>query len=113
MDLYLAGERYHLIFMDVQMPELSGIEVSQLLRKSTDVLPQHQPVIVAVTANATEDDKKECLQSGMNDFLTKPLNQHNLLNMIKKYKNQFPRFTLNVTNTSSTNNTTSLLTPSS
>jgi len=110
MDQYLKGERYHIIFMDVQMPELSGIEVSQLIRKSTEILPQHQPIIVAVTANATEDDKKECLQSGMNDFLTKPLHQQNLLGMIKKYTKQFPRFTQS---TNTTNNfTTSVPSPS-
>jgi CheY-like chemotaxis protein len=51
------GERYHVIFMDIQMPELNGLEASELIRKS-EIDPNLQPVIIAVTANATEDDKK-------------------------------------------------------
>lgn len=60
---------FDIIFMDVQMPVLDGLEVTRKIR-STDV---NQPFIVAMTANAMHEDKEACLQAGMNHYLSKPL----------------------------------------
>ncbi len=62
---------YDVILMDVQMPELDGISASRQIRQ---LLPaQQQPKIIALTANATEEDRRACLEAGMNDFVTKPI----------------------------------------
>ncbi|MBE9222903.1 CBS domain-containing protein [Cyanobacterium stanieri LEGE 03274] len=60
---------YDIIFMDIQMPEMDGLEVTRWIRKHNI----RQPHIIAMTANAMEGDKNICLQAGMNDYLTKPL----------------------------------------
>ena len=59
---------YDLILMDMRMPGLSGIETTQRLRALRHTCP-----VVALTANAFEDDRHACLEAGMNDFLVKPL----------------------------------------
>jgi hypothetical protein len=59
-----------LVLMDMQMPNMSGVEATQAIRQQD--LPV-QPDIVALTANAFEEDRQACMQAGMDDFLTKPL----------------------------------------
>jgi CheY-like chemotaxis protein len=59
---------YDLILMDMRMPGMSGLEAAQQLRASGLKTP-----IVALTANAFEDDRQACLAAGMDDFLVKPL----------------------------------------
>ncbi len=61
---------FDLILMDVQMPELDGLEATRLIRKLPGI---HQPRIVAVTANAFETDRSACIDAGMDDFIAKPL----------------------------------------
>jgi len=61
---------YAMIFMDVQMPRLNGIEATQAIR----ALPGHQTTpIVAMTANAFDEDRRACLAAGMNDHIGKPI----------------------------------------
>ncbi len=73
-----AAERqsYNLVLMDVQMPVMDGFEATRAIRK----LPgRERTPIIAMTANAMEQDHRECLAAGMDDFLTKPLNAAELL----------------------------------
>ncbi len=62
---------YDAVFMDIQMPEMNGLDATALIRHST--LPFRQPYVIAVTANATIEDQRVCLEAGMDEFLTKPV----------------------------------------
>lgn len=64
-----AQEFFDVIFMDVQMPEMDGLEATRMIRK----LPGHQPYIIAVTANAMPEDREICIQAGMDDYVAKPI----------------------------------------
>ena len=64
--------------MDVQMPEMDGFEATQAIRK----LPIDQPYIIAMTANAMSQDKDECLQIGMNDYIAKPMRLADIIKIL-------------------------------
>jgi CheY-like chemotaxis protein len=76
-------KEYDLILMDVQMPELDGLEATKLIRQRS----AHQPVIIAMTANAMQGDREICLDAGMNDYISKPVKLEDLINMIGKWGN--------------------------
>jgi two-component system sensor histidine kinase/response regulator len=73
---------YDIIFMDLQMPEMDGLEATRLIRRSRLV---DQPVIIALTANTMEGDQEECLQMGMNDFVGKPVKLEELVGKLRKW----------------------------
>ncbi len=74
------AKNYDLILMDVQMPEVDGREVTQIIRKRKGA----QPIIAAITANALQGDKEECLAAGMNEYLAKPISFKKLAGLIEK-----------------------------
>lgn len=67
----LHKKPYDVIFMDMQMPEMDGLEATRCIR--ADFPTERQPIIIAMTANAMESDKRECLAAGMNDYISKPV----------------------------------------
>lgn len=75
--------RYALIFMDVQMPNMDGLEATRTIR-ALEGTTLRTP-IVAVTANAMPEDRQRCLDSGMDDYLTKPVMQHQIESMMEKW----------------------------
>lgn len=77
---------YDLILMDVQMPEMDGLEATQLIRKSLKI----QPVIIALTANTMQGDQEICLNAGMNDYIGKPVKFDHLLEKLAKWSLQPP-----------------------
>ncbi len=76
VDAYMAND-YDLILMDVLMPVMNGYDATKAIRNSSKLTAKSIP-IVAMTANAMEDDKKECLAAGMNEHTAKPLDVNNL-----------------------------------
>ena len=79
----LNSTPYDLILMDCQMPELNGYETTRIIRRSDK--PYQQIPIIALTANAMKSDREECLASGMNDFIPKPINQENLNSILREW----------------------------
>jgi signal transduction histidine kinase/CheY-like chemotaxis protein len=73
-----------LIFMDVSMPEMNGLQATQAIRELEKSLNIHTP-IVGLTAHALKGDKDRCLEAGMDDYLTKPVSSEKLEFMIEKY----------------------------
>lgn len=75
-------EQFDLILMDVQMPVMDGIEATKHIRLLSNYI---DIPIIGVTAGNVTGEKDKCLESGMSDFLPKPLRQNDLFNMLKKY----------------------------
>jgi len=77
----LTRKNYGLIFMDVQMPEMDGLEATRRIRLEN----VHQPVIMAMTANAMPEDRSACFAAGMDDYLGKPINLEEILSAIERW----------------------------
>jgi len=75
----LKKKDFNVILMDVQMPEMDGFEATQAIRE----MPIKQPYIIAMTANAMSQDKDECLQIGMNDYIAKPMRLAEIMKILK------------------------------
>jgi signal transduction histidine kinase/CheY-like chemotaxis protein len=69
---------FDLVFMDVLMPEIDGLEATQLIKAMFDEAGHRRPPIVALTANAFSEDRKRCLDGGMDDYLAKPFERDDL-----------------------------------
>jgi PAS domain S-box-containing protein len=76
----LEKKVYDVILMDVQMPELDGLETTRRIRAQYP--PERQPRIIAMTANAMPGDREECLQAGMDGYLSKPIVIDNLRHLL-------------------------------
>ena len=76
---------YNLILMDCQMPRMDGYETTREIRNNTAGERYNNIPIVAVTANAMQGDREKCIDSGMDDYLTKPINIENLYALLNKY----------------------------
>jgi CheY-like chemotaxis protein len=75
-------KRFDLILMDVQMPVMDGIEATRKIRQEPN--PNQDTPIVAMTAHAMSGDREKCLDAGMNDYITKPFRQADLLTVIQR-----------------------------
>jgi signal transduction histidine kinase/DNA-binding response OmpR family regulator len=75
---------YQVVLMDVQMPVMDGLAATQEVRAHERQQGGHQSII-ALTAHAMQGDRERCLQAGMDDYLTKPINKDQLLDMLAKY----------------------------
>ena len=79
-----ADEAFDLVFMDVQMPEMDGLEATRAIREKEKTTGRHLP-IVAMTAHAMKGDRERCLDAGMDDYLTKPIRTSELMEILKRY----------------------------
>jgi two-component system sensor histidine kinase/response regulator len=80
----VSMNRYDVILMDMQMPELDGLEATRLIRASETVSGLHTPII-ALTANAMKTDEATCLKAGMDDYLTKPIDLTQLQRILDRH----------------------------
>ena len=76
---------YDLVLMDVQMPEMDGYEATRIIRNTTSKVINHDVPIIAMTAHAMAGDRKLCLDAGMDDYVSKPVNPEELLKTINKH----------------------------
>jgi signal transduction histidine kinase/ActR/RegA family two-component response regulator len=92
----IQKQSYDLIFMDVQMPEMDGLEATRQIRAMEQSAqprlsnPAKSIQIIAITANATHDDREKCLASGMNDFIAKPFKVEHIQTAIEKLGRKQP-----------------------
>ena len=76
-----SPKNFDLIFMDVQMPEMDGLEATKAIReKGFDTIP-----IVAMTAHAMKGDREKCLEAGMDDYITKPIKREVVFEVLEKW----------------------------
>ncbi len=76
---------YDLVLMDVQMPEMDGYEATHRIRDPQSKVHNHDIPIIAMTAHAMQSDRRKCLEAGMNDYLSKPINPQALADMLEKW----------------------------
>ncbi|MBU4129343.1 MAG: response regulator [Proteobacteria bacterium] len=90
----LETKRYDLIFMDCQMPHMNGYEATRIIRDAASNIIDHTVPIVAITANAMAGDRQECLDAGMNDYISKPFRPEALSEVLKKWLPFPPKTTI-------------------
>ena len=85
LDMFISEpDKYELIFMDMQMPEMDGLEATRRIR-ALDIPGAKTIPIIAMTANAFKEDVEKCLDAGMNGHLGKPLDFNDVLDELRKY----------------------------
>ncbi len=72
---------FDIILMDIQMPEIDGLDATRTIRLQTGP----RPVIIAMTANAMQGDREMCIQAGMDDYISKPIKLEELLKLLEKW----------------------------
>lgn len=77
-------KKYDMILMDVQLPSISGLEVTEVIRTFERRTDEHTPII-GLSAHALNRDREECLASGMDDYMSKPIDFQQLLEIIEKW----------------------------
>jgi len=87
----LKQDTFDVVFMDVCMPEMDGFEATRRIRRGDCGETAQHTFIAAMTANAMEGDRESCLKSGMDDYLTKPLNKQELLTLLQRASQHDPR----------------------
>ncbi len=80
----LGNGNFDLILMDIQMPELGGLEATRMIREAESGSGRHIP-IVAMTANAMQGDRERCLEAGMDGYISKPLAREELAAIVRGY----------------------------
>ncbi len=81
----LESVSYDLVFMDVQMPVMDGMETARQIRSHESAVLNHEVPIIAMTAHAMRGDREKCLQAGMNDYLPKPISRNSLVALLAKW----------------------------
>lgn len=80
IDLIKKGKSYDIIWIDLQMPDLDGIECTKLLREEYN----YTGYIIGISAFADDETRENCIKSGMNNMIPKPINEHQINKIIEK-----------------------------
>ena len=80
----LERQHYDVVLMDVKMPEMDGLEATRIIRQRWP----DGPKIIAITAYALEGDREKCLEAGMDDYISKPINKEDLARTLQKINNR-------------------------
>jgi CheY-like chemotaxis protein len=80
----LDRQVFDLVLMDVQMPEMDGLQATVAIRRGEMKSGKHIPII-AMTAHAMAGDKERCLEAGMDEYMTKPILPDLLVDILKRY----------------------------
>ncbi len=81
----LKNSHFDIILMDVQMPNMDGVEATEQIRNSTSAEINSEIPIIAMTAHAMKGDREKLLEAGMNDYIAKPINIEEFSNVLSKY----------------------------
>jgi len=84
---------YDLVLMDVQMPEMDGLEATRQIRNPQSAVRNHQIPVIAMTAHAMQGDREKCLEAGMNDYVSKPISSQALVEALEKWLPKEPAAT--------------------
>jgi len=79
----IERNKYDVILMDIQMPSMGGFETTSIIREKEKQTCRHMPII-AMTAHAMKGDRELCLEAGMDDYVSKPINQNSLFEAIRR-----------------------------
>ena len=83
LDRSVAGQPYDVVFMDIQMPTMDGLEATQTIRQAEGTA---QPHIIALTANAMEGDRERCLEAGCDGYIPKPVRREDIADALARYR---------------------------
>jgi CheY-like chemotaxis protein/HPt (histidine-containing phosphotransfer) domain-containing protein len=81
----LSRIRYDLVLMDCRMPEMDGFKATSLIRDHSSTVLDHTVPVIAMTANAMAGDREECIRSGMDDYLAKPVKPHEIEQVLERW----------------------------
>jgi CheY-like chemotaxis protein len=81
----LRQHNYDLVFMDIQMPEMDGLEATRRIRHPETGVLNPDITILAMTANAMASDRQQCIEAGMNDYISKPINKEVLISKLYEW----------------------------
>ncbi|SHI92843.1 PAS domain S-box-containing protein [Desulfatibacillum alkenivorans DSM 16219] len=81
----LCEKKYTMVFMDCQMPDMDGYEAARRIRSRRSCVLDPKTPVIAMTAHAMEGDRKKCIEAGMDDYLSKPVEPGALIEMIHKW----------------------------
>jgi CheY-like chemotaxis protein len=76
--------RYDMVLMDVQMPEMDGLEATKIIRQKEKQSGKHIPII-ALTAQAIKGDQEICIRAGMDDYISKPIDPQRLQEIMARF----------------------------
>ncbi len=80
----LEHKSYNIILMDIQMPEMDGLEATRIIRQRLSA--EEQPRIIAVTAHALDYSREMCIDAGMDDYISKPVQKDELAEVLSRYQ---------------------------